>query len=108
MTAYTLGRKTGLAAVAIASLALAACGTDPGDRTASGAAVGAGTGAVIGAACCFLVGAIPGALVGAAIGGGTGAVTTADQVNLGTPVWQRGGGSHAEADTNQQFSANQQ
>ncbi len=108
MTANRLGHKTGLIAVTTAALLLAACGTDTGDRAASGAAVGAGTGAVIGAACCFLVGAIPGALVGAAVGGGTGAVTTSDQVYLGQPVWHRGGTGHAEADTNQQLSSNQQ
>lgn len=65
--------------LAAASLALAGCGTQLGDRMASGAAIGAGTGAVIGGG----VGAIPGAIVGAA----AGAVTPPEKVNLGEPVW---------------------
>jgi hypothetical protein len=101
MTARTYGL------IAIATLLLAACGTDPGDRTASGAGVGAGTGALVGAAFGG-VGVIPGAVIGAAVGGGTGAVTTAQQIDLGTPVWRRGSGgsSHAEADTNEKLSSN--
>lgn len=68
-----------LALVAGAALMLSACGTQLGDRMASGAAIGAGTGAVFGG-----VGAIPGAIVGA----GVGAFATPDQVNLGEPVWR--------------------
>ena len=64
--------------VASAALLLSACGTQLGDRMASGAAIGAGTGAVFGG-----IGAIPGAIVGA----GVGAVTPPDKVNLGEPVW---------------------
>lgn len=63
---------------AAAALTLAACGTQTGDRLASGAAIGAGVGAVAGG-----VGAIPGAIVGAAVGG----LTKPNQVNLGKPVW---------------------
>lgn len=70
-------KKEALFAVA-ATLALAGCGTQMGDRLASGAAIGAGAGAIAGG-----VGAIPGALVGAAVGG----LTSPDQVNLGKPVW---------------------
>lgn len=61
-----------------AAVALAGCGTQMGDRLASGAAIGAGTGAVFGG-----VGAVPGAVIGAAVGG----LTSPDQVNLGEPVW---------------------
>ena len=61
-----------------AALALAGCGTQMGDRLASGAAIGAGAGAVVGG-----VGALPGAVIGAAVGG----LTKPDQVNLGKPVW---------------------
>lgn len=68
--------KAILAAAAV--VALAGCGTQMGDRLASGAAIGAGTGAVFGG-----VGAIPGAVVGAAVGG----LTSPEQVNLGEPVW---------------------
>lgn len=69
--------KTALVLVA-ATVALAGCGTQMGDRLASGAAIGASAGVVAGG-----VGAIPGAIVGAAVGG----LTTPDQVNLGKPVW---------------------
>jgi hypothetical protein len=61
-----------------ATAALAACGTQTGDRLASGAAIGAGVGAVAGG-----VGALPGAIVGAAVGG----LTEPRQVNLGKPIW---------------------
>lgn len=59
-------------------VALAACGTQLGDRMASGAAIGGGAGLVAGG-----VGAIPGAIVGA----GVGAFTPPDKVNLGEPAW---------------------
>jgi hypothetical protein len=57
---------------------LAACGTQLGDRMASGAAIGGGVGLVAGG-----VGAIPGAIVGA----GVGALAPPENVNLGEPVW---------------------
>jgi hypothetical protein len=69
--------KTILLAVT-ATVALAGCGTQMGDRLASGAAIGAGAGAIAGG-----VGALPGAIVGAAVGG----LTSPSQVNLGKPVW---------------------
>lgn len=62
-----------------AAALLAGCGTQVGDRMASGAAIGAGAGVVAGG-----VGAIPGAVIGAAVGG----LTSPDQVNLGKPVWE--------------------
>jgi branched-subunit amino acid ABC-type transport system permease component len=67
-----------LSLAASAALLLCACGTQMGDRMASGAAIGAGTGALVGG-----VGAIPGAVVGA----GVGALTPPEDVNLGEPVW---------------------
>jgi hypothetical protein len=69
-----------LAMAMIATALLAGCGTTPGDRTLSGAGIGAGIGLLAGP---------PGVLVGAAIGGASGAVTDPDAVNLGTPVWRR-------------------
>jgi len=76
--------RTGLAMIGIALL-LAACGSTPGDRAVSGAAIGAAGGAVVGA----IVGApLAGAAIGAAAGGATGAVTTPSQVDLGKPVWE--------------------
>jgi len=65
--------------VAAAAMTLAGCGTQMGDRLATGAAIGAGAGAVAGG-----VGALPGAVIGAAVGG----LTSPDQVNLGEPVWE--------------------
>ncbi len=64
----------------VSALALGACGTGEMDRTLSGAGIGAATGAVVGGPV--------GALVGAGAGGAAGAVTEADDVNLGAPVWQ--------------------
>jgi len=67
---------------------LAACGTNPDDRTTGGAATGAGTGATIG-----LIGGPIGVVVGAVIGGGAGALTGATtkpaDVNLGPPPWSK-------------------
>ena len=63
---------------ASATLALAGCGTQMGDRMASGAAIGGGVGLVAGG-----VAAIPGAIIGAAVGG----LTSPEDVNLGDPVW---------------------
>jgi hypothetical protein len=63
---------------AVATTALAGCGTQMGDRLASGAAIGGSAGLVAGG-----VGVIPGAIVGAAVGG----LTSPEQVNLGKPVW---------------------
>lgn len=64
-----------------AGAALAGCGTQMGDRLASGAAIGAGAGAIAGG-----VGVVGGAIVGAAVGG----LTSPDQVNLGDPPWNDG------------------
>jgi hypothetical protein len=65
---------------------LAACGTQPKERTTGGAAAGAASGAAVGA----LAGP-PGMAVGALVGGGAGAVTGAatspKDVNLGKPPW---------------------
>ena len=68
-----------IAMAMIAAALLAGCGTTTGDRTLSGAGIGAGIG---------LLGGPPGVLLGAAIGGATGAITDPEDVNLGTPVWR--------------------
>ena len=82
-------KKSGIWIVTmVAGLAMAACGTQSGDRVASGAGIGAATGGGIGLLFGG-VGAIPGALIGAAIGGGAGAVTEPEDVNLGKPLWDR-------------------
>jgi len=63
---------------AVATMALVGCGTQMGDRIASGAAIGGGVGLAAGG-----VGVVPGAIVGAAVG----AFTPPENVNLGDPVW---------------------
>lgn len=61
-----------------AVMLLGACGTQMGDRLASGAAIGAGAGMLVGGA---------GALAGAAVGAGFAALTDPNEVNLGEPIW---------------------
>ncbi|MBV8800341.1 MAG: hypothetical protein JOY77_06925 [Alphaproteobacteria bacterium] len=81
-----------IGAAAASALALAACGTNPGDRAASGALIGAGAGAVIGAATGSpATGAAIGAVGGAAIGAATDPCT----LNLGDPWWREHGGRAA-------------
>lgn len=82
-----IAHRAFLRAILLAGLALlAACGTDPKDRTQGGAAAGASTGAAVG-----LIGGPVGVVVGAVIGGGagalTGASTTPQTINLGSPPW---------------------
>jgi osmotically inducible lipoprotein OsmB len=68
-----------------AALLLAGCGTDPGDRLASGAMIGAAGGAALGA-----IGgnAGLGAAAGAIAGGAVGAATDPCTLNLGDPAWK--------------------
>lgn len=76
---------TRFAPVAAMAVLLTACGTNPGDRALSGAALGAASGAAIGAA---VGNPAAGAAIGAAAGGITGAVTKPDQIDMGRPVWR--------------------
>jgi hypothetical protein len=67
-----------------AALGLAACGTTPTDRAASGGLIGAGAGAAIGS----LYGdAGAGAVIGGVAGAAAGALTDPREVNLGHPIW---------------------
>jgi osmotically inducible lipoprotein OsmB len=75
-----------------AAFALAGCGTDPGDRTASGGLLGAGAGAVIGAATGNPA---AGAAIGAVSGAVVGAATDPCTLDLGTPFWREHGGRAA-------------
>lgn len=77
--------------VAVSLMAsLAGCGSSQPGRLSGGTATGAATGATFG-----LIGGPIGVVVGAAIGGAAGALTstntTPKQVDLGKPVWERGG-----------------
>lgn len=75
-----------------AALLVAGCGTDPGDRAASGALLGAAGGAAIGAAAGNpALGAAAGAVGGAVIG----AATDPCDLSLGDPVWRDHGGATA-------------
>jgi osmotically inducible lipoprotein OsmB len=68
-----------------AALLLAGCGTDTGDRLASGAMIGAAGGAAIGA----LAGnPAMGAAAGAVAGGVVGAASDPCTLNLGDPAWK--------------------
>jgi hypothetical protein len=70
-----------------ALLALAGCGASFSDRAVSGA----GLGSAVAAAGTAIVGGpvIAAAAVGAGVGAVAGAVTTPDQIDLGTPVWRQ-------------------
>lgn len=73
-----------LAPALVLSLALAGCGTTPGDRGLSGGLLGAGTGAAIGA----LAGSAgTGALIGGLGGAAIGMLSSPDAINLGEPAW---------------------
>lgn len=74
-------------ALALVATALTACGETRGDRTLSGAGIGAATGT----AATVLTGgnAWTGAIVGGAVGAAAGAITDEDDVNLGKPVWRK-------------------
>ncbi|MCW5730398.1 MAG: hypothetical protein KIT20_06560 [Alphaproteobacteria bacterium] len=70
----------------VAAFALAACGTNPGDRALSGAGIGAG----IGAAGAAVTGgsAAGGAILGGAAGAAIGGLTKEKDIDLGRPVWR--------------------
>ena len=59
-----------LAYALVACIALAACGTNPGDRAVTGGGMGA-------------------ALLGGAAGAVAGAVTSPNAVNFGKPFWEQ-------------------
>lgn len=77
-------RRIALGAALISVLALAACGTNPADRAASGGLLGAGAGAAIGAATGNPA---AGALIGGVSGAVIGAATDPCTLRLGAPVW---------------------
>ena len=79
--------KYAMTAVALGMLGLlAACGTQPSERTSGGAAAGAATGAAVGA-LAGPPGVVVGGLVGAGAGAATGAATKPSELNLGKPPW---------------------
>lgn len=74
-------------ALAAALPLLAGCGSDQFSRVSTGAGTGAGTGATIGL-IGGPIGVGLGAVIGAGVGAVTGGVTTADQIDLGKPIWR--------------------
>lgn len=85
-------RTTMIIAGFAAALMVAGCGTNTGDRAASGALLGAAGGAAIGAAAGNPA---LGAAVGAVGGAVVGAATDPCDLNLGDPVWRDHGGRGA-------------
>ncbi|HEY8697641.1 MAG TPA: YMGG-like glycine zipper-containing protein [Rhizomicrobium sp.] len=79
-------------AMVAATLALAGCGTTPGDRAVSGGLLGAGAGAAIGSVTGS---AATGAVIGAVGGAAIGAMTDPCTLNLGDPWWREHGGRAA-------------
>lgn len=77
-----------------AALAVAGCGTNQGDRAASGALLGAAGGALVGAATGN---AAAGAAIGAVGGAVVGAATNPCDLNLGDPFWRDNGGRNGYA-----------
>jgi hypothetical protein len=78
-----------LIAGAAAALLLAGCGTNQGDRAASGALLGAGAGALVGSVTGS---AGAGAAIGAVGGAVVGAATDPCDLDLGDPFWRDHGG----------------
>lgn len=68
-------------------IGLAGCGERFGDRTLSGAGIGAAAGTV----GTVVLGGNPltGALIGGAVGGTVGAVTKSKDIDLGRPIWSK-------------------
>lgn len=87
-------RVMGLLAI---GLFLAGCGSTPGERSVSGAGIGAGAGALIGAVTGLSV--VHGALIGAGAGALTGALTNKENLNIGEPIWKSSSAPPAARDT---------
>lgn len=78
-------RTFALGTMVASALALAGCGTDPGDRAVSGGLLGAGAGAAIGSVTGS---AGKGAIIGGVAGAAAGALTSPCDVDLGRPPWR--------------------
>ncbi len=70
----------------VIAVSLTACGTAIEDRAISGGGIGAAGGAVVGAVTGLSV--LQGVLIGAGVGAGIGALTDAEDLNLGEPIWK--------------------
>ena len=79
-------RTHSMVALAIVA-ALAACGSNPVDRAITGAGIGAAAGAAGALVSDNDIG--PGAVVGGLAGAAIGAATSAEDFDLGEPVYKR-------------------
>lgn len=79
--------RVSFAALVLASIALAACGTSKTDRALSGGAIGAGIGG--GTAAVTGGNILGGAAIGGAGGAAAGALTDKEDLDLGEPIWRR-------------------
>lgn len=82
-------RNFAMGTTLVSLLALAGCGTTPGERAVTGGMLGAAGGAVIGAATGNPA---AGAAIGAVSGAAIGAVTDPCDLDLGKPFWKHHGG----------------
>jgi peptidoglycan hydrolase-like protein with peptidoglycan-binding domain len=87
MTQELFRLHPGLVGLLAATLLVAGCGDTTGDRTLSGAGIGAAAGTAVGAVTGLSL--LEGAALGAVAGGATGALTDSSQVDLGQPLWKR-------------------
>ncbi len=85
-------RNFAIGAMLASVLAVAGCGTTPGERAVTGGLIGAGAGAAIGAATGS---AATGAAIGGVAGAATGALTDPCDLDLGSPFWRHHGGRDA-------------
>ncbi|HEV2562067.1 MAG TPA: YMGG-like glycine zipper-containing protein [Rhizomicrobium sp.] len=81
-------RNFAIGAMMASALAVAGCGTTPGDRAVSGGLLGAGAGAAIGSVTGS---AATGAVIGGVTGAAVGALTSPCDLDLGTPYWREHG-----------------
>jgi hypothetical protein len=85
-----------ISAIAVVGLLVAGCGSSKTDRGLSGAGIGAAAGA--GTAAVTGGNPLTGAVLGGAAGGAAGVLTDEDDVDLGEPVWKRGGDGNNKKD----------
>ncbi len=82
-------RTLAIGAIMASALAMAGCGTTPGERAVTGGMLGAAGGAAIGAATGNPA---AGAAIGGVAGAAVGAMTDPCELNLGSPFWKQHGG----------------
>jgi osmotically inducible lipoprotein OsmB len=84
-----------LCVLAVTGAVLAGCGSSTGERTVTGAGIGATAGAIVGAVTGVDMGLL--AIVGATAGGMAGMLTDTDEFDLGPAPWDSSSGERADA-----------